>query len=89
MVGGLTKAVRRDLNAMERRRKGTKATWQAELALRLAAEIEDEASPLRDRVVAARGLTEAMAALRQSVPAEETKDRLDELAARRRTRKAS
>jgi hypothetical protein len=82
--------VKRDLAALAKRdseaAKGTAAT----LCLRLAEEIEsgDPDVQLAARVSAGKLLAETMATLMAAVPAEQKVDRLDELTARRASRKA-
>lgn len=87
----LVAAVRRELGELTHGRGGVRGSWEAQLALRLAAEVEDDATPLRDRVAAARGLSDVVGALRRAAPAPDEKqaDRLDELAKARARRRAS
>lgn len=68
---------------------GAAKSWRADLALRLAAQVEDEGEPLAARVSAGRLLTETLAALDAVRPAEQPRDGLDEIRARRESRKAS
>lgn len=94
LAPGVVAAVRRELARLERRRAGVRGSVEAELALKLAAEVDAQdaaadPSPLRDRVAAGRALADVMAALRESAPEEKPADRLDELAKRREARRAS
>src|SRR5690606_36805746 len=81
-------AVRRELDVMEARRPGISSSVEAALALELAAEVGEAGAPLRDRVTAARALSEVLAALREPAPEREDADRLDELSQRREPRRA-
>jgi hypothetical protein len=98
VVPPLVAAVKRDLAALERRSPGAGKSAPAMLCLRLAEEIEAPpvdiegvmtAQPLGARVSAGKLLAETLAALNATAPAEQKVDRLDELTARRASRKAS
>lgn len=96
-VPPLVAAVKRDLSDLAKRDPAAAKSSSATLCLRLAEEIDNGhvllddvlvSHPLAARVSAGKLLTETMATLTAAAPAEKQVDRLDELTARRATRKA-
>lgn len=85
----LEAAVKRAVTAAGRRAPAVRRSWEGELALRLAREIEKTDHPLAAKASAARRLTETMALIEQAAGAAPEADRLDELAARRGRRAAA
>ena len=81
-------AVVRDLAHLARRAPGIDESAEAALAVKLAEEVESTNS-LHSRVTAANALAGLLAELKASAPAEETSDRLDDLAKQRQKRRAS
>ncbi|HWH13479.1 MAG TPA: hypothetical protein VNT51_01955 [Miltoncostaeaceae bacterium] len=82
-------ALRRDLTALEDRQAGVSRSAPALALLVLAHSLDSAAGPLSARVAAARELREGFTALRASLPPEDRPDRLDELVAARRSRRAT
>lgn len=78
-------AVKRELSTLTRAVPGLNRSPEAVLALTFAREAQS-GEYLRDRVAAARLLGDVMATLRAAAPAEEARDRLDELAEARQRR---
>lgn len=86
-VPPLEAAVRRELRELARRKPGADKTPEAETALALARAIDGSDDVLAARVSAARVLNETLDRLRAAAPAEQTTDRLDDLAQRRQKRR--
>lgn len=85
----LREAIKRELKALEDSGAPVKGSVEAALAFTLAGAVADPDTSPRDATAAARGLTEVMDRLRATAPAEQTSDRLDEIAAQREKRRAS
>lgn len=90
VVSPLEASVRRTIASAGKSSPDVKKSWQAELALTLVREIEARSDDsLSARVSAGKLLAETMAQIQSAAPAEQPKDRLDELSAKRAKRTAS
>lgn len=79
-------AVERDLGAIRRRDTGLAESALAASALVLAQEMDDPSNSATSKSMCARVLLDTLEKLRELAPAEEEKDSLDELTARRLAR---
>jgi hypothetical protein len=81
-------AVERDLVEIARRDAGLSESALAMSALRLAREMDASANSATSKSMCAKALQEAMRELRDLAPAERKKDGIDQLAQKRKARRA-
>ncbi|WP_217923789.1 hypothetical protein [Miltoncostaea oceani] len=87
--GPLEAAVAREIAWVSQRSEGAEGSWPAQLAVRLAREIEAADATLSARVQAGKLLHSTLDRLRQAAPSEKRTDRVDELLSRRKAREAT
>lgn len=82
-------AVQRDLDALAKRDAALAESALAAVALSLAADVDDLSNSSTQRTGARRALADVLVQLREMAPADGGKDRLDELAERRASRRGA
>ena len=87
-VPPLEGAVAAAVKDLGRRLRGADGSWEAQLALRMAREVEAPGNSLTSRTMAARCLFDAMSRLAAAAPEAVAVDRIDEIAEQRAKRRA-